>query len=139
MEPGKRTLAHTCTSCDFTWFNLFLFLYSRNIPSILKKSPVLSPVTNSVEKMMTASGGHGNQIIRSAVSLPIALIQNKVLDIQMPDPARTASVDSKRKHPLFCHYQFSPLLPSLLDVPEESVTVQTNVRGTMLTHLKQDI
>ena len=52
-------------------------------------------------------------------------------------PAQTASVDSKRKH-LFCHYQFSPLLPSLLDVPEESVTVQTNVRGTMLTHLKQD-
>ena len=78
---------------------------------------------------MTASGGHGNMIIRSAVSLPIALTRSKVQDIQMPEPAQTASVDSKRKHSLFGHYHSSPPLPSLLDVLGESVTALTNVRG----------
>ena len=88
-----------------------------------------SPVTNSVAKMMTASGGHGSLHLHSAVSLLIALTRNTVQDIQMPDPAQTASADSKRKNPLFCLYQFSPPLPSLLDVREESVTALTNVRG----------
>ena len=120
---------------------IFFFLNSRNIRSILKKSRVLSPVTNSVAKMMTASGGHGYRKLRSAVSLPIALTQNTVQDIQMPEPAKTASADSKRKNSLFCHYQFSPPLPSLLDVLEESVIALTNVRGLSLmgkSQKKQD-
>merc|ERR1712061_875991 len=68
---------------------------ARNIRSILKKSTMPSPVTNSVAKMMTASGGHGNLKIRSAVSLPIALTQNKVQDIRTPDDAQTASVTAR--------------------------------------------
>ena len=63
-------------------------------------------VTSFAVKMMTASGGHGNQTIRSAVSLPIALTQNKVQDIRTPDDAQTASVDSESKHSSFCHNQF---------------------------------
>ena len=98
---------------------------------------MLSPVTNSVAKMMTANGGLGNRIIRSAVSLPIALTQYIVQGIQMLEPAPTASADSKRKNSLFCHYQFSPPLPSLLDVPEESVTALTNVRGLSLMGISQ--
>ena len=98
---------------------------------------MLSPVTNSVAKMMTASGGRGNRKIRSAVSLPIALTQYIVQDIQMLEPAQTASADSKRKNSLFCLYQFSPPLPSLLDVPEESVTALTNVRGMSFTGISQ--
>ena len=124
---------------SYLGLNVRLFLYSRNIRSISKTKTLLRPVTNSVAKMMTASGGHGNQTIRSAVSLPIALTQNKVLDIQMQDPARTASVDSKRKNSLFCHHKFSPPLPSLLDVTQENVTANTNVRGILWTHLKQNI
>jgi len=91
---------------------------ARNIRSILKKLTVLSPVTNSVAKMMTASGGHGNMIIRSAVSLPIALTRSKVQDIQMPEPAQTASVDSKH-------------------VLGESVIALTNVRGMWFMGIPQ--
>ena len=65
-----------------------------------------SPVTNSVAEMMTASGGHGNLKIRSAVSLPIALTLNKVQDIRTPDDAQTASVDSESKHSSFCQSYF---------------------------------
>ena len=86
---------------SFLGLHIFLFLYFRNIQSILKKLTAPSPVTNSVAKMMTASGGHGSLQIRSAVSLPIALTPNTAQDIQMPDPAQTASVDSKRKNLLF--------------------------------------
>merc|ERR1719422_1668923 len=91
---------------------------ARNIRSILKTSTVPSPATNSVAKMTTASGGHGSLQIHSAVYLPIALTQNRVQDIQMPDPAQTASADSKH-------------------VPEESVTALTNVRGMWLRGLSQ--
>ena len=118
---------------SYLGLNVRLFLYSRNIRSISKKLTLLRPVTNSVAKMMTASGGHGYRIIPSAVSLPIALTQNTVQDIQMLDPAQTASVDSMRKHSIFCHYQFLPHLPSLLGVTQEIVTAYTNVRGFLWT------
>ena len=98
---------------------------------------MLSPVTNSVAKMMTASGGHGYRTIRSAVSLPIALTQSKGQDIQMWKAAQTASVDSKRKNSLFCHHKFSLPLPSLLDVTQESVTALTNVRDMSFMGISQ--
>ena len=118
---------------SYLGLNVCLFLYSRNIRSISKNTTLLRPVTNSVAKMMTASGGHGYRTIRSAVSLPIALTQYIEQDIQMLSPAQTASVDSMRKHSIFCHYQFFPPLPSLLGVTQEIVTANTNVRGFLWT------
>ena len=92
---------------SYLGLNVRLFLYSRNIRSISKKLTLLRPVTNSVAKMMTASGGHGYRTIRSAVSLPIALTQSRVQDIQMWVPAQTASVDSKRKQSLLSIHCFA--------------------------------
>ena len=42
-----------------TWFEYLFFLPSRSTRSILKLQTVPSPVTSSVAKMMTVSGGLG--------------------------------------------------------------------------------